>query len=438
MTHAVSWRRPAFWHYASLAAGLAVILVMQSGQWFFFDEWAFLQPGGAGLFTAHVGHWSTTPTLIYDALVGLFGLQSYLPYALCITLLHLAAAHLIWRISLRAGVNGWIGTAAVVVFVFLGTGAENILWAFQIGFVGAVVIGLWAFLLAMTPAPTGLRFAAIIGLSLFSLTWSGTALPLVAATAAVLLARSGWRRAAIYAGLNAVVYLGWYIQFALNTGPDTGGVGLYKVFVQMPEFIGVLLILGFGAVFPVPLLGVALLAVVAAWIIVLVVRRRRIPGSLPAFLLLGAAVLFALLSAYSRAAASVGSGRSSRYVYLVVLLLLPLLGLALSRLARERTRWVASIGVVLLVLAGYQAYLLGQAATEQSAIELGSQRLLSAALELYSERVPGLNLDAIPDPRWAPDLDLRELGELYDTGRIAIGAFTPSDLAQARVNVVTP
>jgi hypothetical protein len=418
-------------------AGLVVIMVMQTGQWFFFDEWAFLRPGGSGLFTAHVGHWSAAPTLIYDTLINVFGLESYIPYALCVTVLHLSAAHLIWRIALLCKVNPWIAMTMTTVFVFLGSGSENILWAFQIGFVGALVFGLLAFLLAMTPKPSVGRFVAITALSLFSLTWSGTSLPLVAATAALLFARAGWRKATVYAGINALVYLAWYIPFALHAGPDTGGLALHKLFIAMPEFIGVMLIFGFGSVFPVPVVGFLLLLAVAVWIIVLLVKRRRIPHSLPAFILLGAAILFALLSAYSRAAMSVGSGRSSRYVYLIVLLLIPVLGLALSRLARDRTRWVAAISVALLLLAGYQGYVLGMSATEQSAIELGSQRLLSAALELHRQGVPGLNPDAIPDPRWAPDLSLRQLTELYDEGKIIIGPFSDSDLRQARSNLIS-
>ena len=63
------------WHVASLVAGLALILWFQRDQWFFFDEFAFLVPGGPGIWDAHVGHWSTAPTLIYDAYVTLFGLD---------------------------------------------------------------------------------------------------------------------------------------------------------------------------------------------------------------------------------------------------------------------------------------------------------------------------------------------------------------------------
>jgi hypothetical protein len=420
----------------SLVVAATLILVLQTGQWFFFDEWAFLEPHGAGLFDAHVGHWSTTPTLIYEGLIGVFGLHSYLPFAILVTAVHLAAAHLIWRITLAVGANPWIATAGTAVFMVLGSGAENILWAFQIGFVGAVTLGLWAFLLALRPDVRLGRYAAIVGISLFSLTWSGTAIPLVVATAALLLARSGWRRALAYVVVTGGVYLAWWTTFAINAGPDTGGLDAHKIFIAMPQFLGVMLILGFGDVFPIPGLGFLLLLAVAAWLMVLVVRRRRVPDALPAIILLGAAALFALMSAYSRAALSVGSGRSSRYVYLLVLLLLPVLLVALTRLVRARPRGLIAVVAVLLVLAGYQGYLLVRAAQDQSDIELGSQRVLSAALELYLDNEPGIDLSRGPDPRWAPDITMADLVELYEDGLVTLVPVSEDDFEQARTNII--
>jgi hypothetical protein len=428
-------KRPATWHYASLAVAGVLILVLQTGQWFFFDEWSFLEPHGAGLFDAHVGHWSTSPNLVYNALVAVFGLHSYLPFAFLMTVMHLLAAHLIWRITIAVGVEGWIAVAATTVFLVFGTGAENILWAFQIGFVGAVVLGLWAFLLALRPQASALRFVAILAISLFSLTWSGTSIPLVVATAALLLARSGWRRALIYTVTTAGVYLVWWVIYASQSGPYNGGIGWYKFTVLIPQFLGVMLILGFGDVFPAPGLGFLLLVAVAVWLIVLVVRKRRLPGALPAVILLAAAALFAFMTAYSRAALSVGSARSSRYIYLIVLLMLPILALAISRLA-ARWRHGVPVAVALLVaLAGYQTFLLVTAAQAQSEREQSTQRLLSAALILYNEGEPVDPLRG-PDPRWAPDILMSDLIELYEDGLITIVPVTEDDLEQAREYVV--
>jgi hypothetical protein len=426
--------RPATWHYVSLVAGFAFIVVLQTTQWFTYDEWAFID--GTSLLEAHGGkggHWSTTPILIYQGLMGVFGLHSYLPYAVVVTITHLVATHLVWRIALRVGASPWIATTAAAVFVVFGTGSENILWAFQTGFIGAVVCGLSAFLLAMSPTMSWRRFAIVLAVSLFSLTWSGTSIPLVVATATILFVRHGWRKAAVLAAVTGAVYLAWYLTFALTAtgGVDQGPLGLEKIFVRMPEFIGVLLFFGFGDIFPVPGFGFALLLGVAAWIVVLVVRKTRLPGAAPAFVLLGAAAFFAFMSAYSRAWYSVPSGRSSRYVYLITLLLLPLLTLALSRatarLFGTRRVGIAAVQVTLVALGVYQGALLVQAAAVQSDNELRTQRLMSAALTLYLDDAPNVHLDAWPDPIWAPDIQMFELVELYDEGALDIVDFTPED-----------
>ena len=51
----------------------------------------------------------------------------------------------------------WLATVAAVVFVFFGAGAENILVAFQITFVGSLVFGLTQLLLADHDGPLDRR-----------------------------------------------------------------------------------------------------------------------------------------------------------------------------------------------------------------------------------------------------------------------------------------
>jgi len=426
----------ALWHAASLVAGLVFLLWLQRDQWFFFDEFAFLVPDGAGLWDAHVGHWSTAPTLIYDGLAGIFGIDSYLPWALTITLLHLGVAHLVWRVSMRAGVQPLIATAATVVFIVLGSGGENILWGFQIGYVGAIALGMLSFLLAWDPSRSTPRFVAAIAISVLSLPWSGTAIPLVVATAAVVWWSQGWRRALVAAVVPGAVYLAWLALFALGTGPDTGGLDPYKVFVEMPQFLGVLVILGFGAIFPFIVPGVLVALLVALWLVPTLRRRElRVAAAVP-LILAGAALLFAVMAAYSRAALSVGSGRAGRYVYFVVVLVLPLLGYALSRLAARFPRAGLPTALVLLLgLAGYQGTLLTVEAARQATIEQHTHRLVSAALTLASDDPAGVDPAGQPDPRWAPDLTLRDLIQLQDAGRITIGEYTLADLAEVSANV---
>lgn len=411
-----------------------MIMVLQRNQWFFFDEWAFLKLQGPGLLEPHVGHWSTSAIALTHLLRDTFGLGSYVPFAVAVTLAHLATAHLVWRVAIRAGGNAWIATAGTAVLVFLGSGAENILWAFQTGFLSALALSLVAFVLADAPDPSRRRLVGIIALSVFALTWSGTAIPLVAATAALLFHRHGIRRALLYTAVCAVIYLGWYVAFAIGNpnNPDTGGLGFQKVFIKIPQFLGVMLLLGWQSIFPVFGVGAIALIALAAWLIRLWRTESRLPGLSLALILTGAAAMFALLAAYSRAEWSVGSGRSSRYLYMLVVLLLPLCAVALTRLARDRRAWVAGTSALLVGLGVFQGFLLASKADEQSAAEQGSHRLISASLSLYVEYPNGVDLSALPDAKWAPDVTLGDIAELHDEGKLPIGPFSREDLERER------
>lgn len=428
---------PLTWHLLSLALGFGYILALQQSQWFFFDEWAFLKVGGPGYLEPHVGHWSTSPHLIFHALRDGVGMRSYMPFAIVVTLAHLATAHVVWRIALRARANPWIATAAVTVLIVLGSGGENILWGFQVGFLGAFALGLFGFLLADVSSVSAARLATIIGISVFALTWSGTAIPLVVATAALLLHRHGWRPAALYAGVCALVYAAWYLAFAVGNpnNPDTGGLGLEKVFVRIPQFLGVMLLLGWDSVFPFIGIGVAVLIALLVWLIVMWRRGTRLEGFSPALILLGAAVLFAFMAAYSRADWSLGAGKSSRYIYVLVALLLPLCAVALTRLVRDRLAWRVAVCALLVGLAGFQGWTLLNEAERQSELEQHSRALISAAIYLYVTDPESVNPGAQPDAEWAPDVTLGDLVVLHERGAITIDEFSPEQLEAARAVV---
>ena len=71
---------------------------------------------------------------MYGVLRELLGLRDW-PYLLPVLVLHLVAAHLLWRLMIRLQDDPWVATAVVAVFAMAGAGYENIVWAFQIAFV---------------------------------------------------------------------------------------------------------------------------------------------------------------------------------------------------------------------------------------------------------------------------------------------------------------
>jgi hypothetical protein len=86
--------------------------------------------------------------------------------------------------------------------------------------------------------------------------------------------------------------------------PDTRGLRLQKDYVKVPQFVGVMLLLGWQSISPV--FGVGAIALIAALIVLARMGRSgtKVEGLSPALILTGAAALFAFMTAYSRAECS--------------------------------------------------------------------------------------------------------------------------------------
>ena len=204
---------------ASLAAAFAFWAWLDRGLWFFGDEWNFLVGRGLSyaptnpqsIWYPHNEHWSTLPVLLWRGLYSVFHLGTYWPYIIPVLLAQVLVMHLAWRVSLRAGADIWVATAAVAVLGFLGAGAEDLAWGFQIGFVGSVLFGLLAFdLLDRRPRP-GWRQLVLASVSLVaSLMCSTIGDAMVVGAAVLAFARLPWRRALAVLALPIFSYALWF------------------------------------------------------------------------------------------------------------------------------------------------------------------------------------------------------------------------------------
>src|SRR4051794_10033140 len=130
---------------AVIVTAIPLILYLGRDQWFFLDEYDFLSDRSFSLhdlLRPHNEHWSTLPIVLYRVLYKLFGLRTYVPYQLAVLLLHLALAVLLRHMMIRRRVNPWIATVVAGAFVLLGSGRQDIVWGFQVGYVGALLLGL--------------------------------------------------------------------------------------------------------------------------------------------------------------------------------------------------------------------------------------------------------------------------------------------------------
>lgn len=407
-------------HLTSLVVALVVIAVAGWQQWFFGDDWALLAPSLDGdLLRPHVGHLTVIPALAFAALRDTVGLHSYLPFLALAVAAHLTVAHLLWRLLGRVGVSPWLATGLAALVAVLGAGAENILWAFQFGFVGAIAAGLGVLLLLQADRP---RWWAVVVLSFVAIGFSGTALPMLAAAGIVTLLRHGAWRLLWFAPVG-LAYATWYLvvarAFPSGIPPVSGLDDVPLAVVFAAAMIGG----GLGRALPWIGLGVIPAIAVAAWAVV-TVRQGWRTRALTAYAMIGGAIVFVALTAWSRSSLGLSGAASQRYAYLVIVLLLPALGLLLTGLlhtgllARGRVARVAVAVTVSAAVVGNAVLLVSEGAV-QAEREQASRATILVTLDavLADPDDPGL-LERPADPLWAPDLTGADLLQLAETSRL--------------------
>jgi hypothetical protein len=351
---------------ALLVVAFGAAMWLGRRQWFLLDEWEVLSRRSAShvddLFRPHNEHWSTIPVLVYRVLFAVFGLRTYVPYQMAIVVTHLALIALLWVVMRRAGVTPWMATATAAVLMLFGAGSQNIVWGFQIGFVGAMAFGVGQLLLA-DHADGSWGRGRLDALGSFdrrdwlglaagaaALLCSGVGITMLAVVGVSTLLRRGWRAAAFHVVPLAVLVGVWLAIEQPETNRNPVGAGTATIAGKVAAFVGTGIWATFGAVSHYSFLGLALAALlvgglVLAWLPLDGSTFRR-TASMPVALLVGGLV-FLVVSGSGRWYFGTDFARSSRYLYMTLAFALPALGVAAQAFV---SRWRWSTPVVLLVL----------------------------------------------------------------------------------------
>lgn len=340
-----------------VVAGPVLVLSLGRDHWFLVDEWDYLADRTAfdlgDLFRPHNEHWVTLPVVAYRLMFNLVGLDSYRPYQAMIVGAHLGTVVLLRVVMRRAGVGPWLATCAAGTLVFLGPGAQNIIWAGQIAFTGAVFFGLGQLLLADHDG--GLDWRDWVGLlaGLAALMCSGAGISMVAIVGLFTLVRRGWRMALFHVVPLAAAFTAWWL--AVDTEVKTGHLGTPTP-GQLFDFSrrGIAESIVALGHYPVVGIGLTLLLVVGLFVAwrsegFAALRDR---ASAPIALLVGS-VLFFGVAGWGRAVLGNEAAIGSRYLYIGAALALPALAVAGDAIIR-RWRYAAPV-VFLLFLIGVPA-----------------------------------------------------------------------------------
>ena len=126
--------------------GASGVLWLGRNASFWHDECDFLHHRSLAeplsLFVPHNDHAVVIPAAAYRAVVDLFGTESYVPFLALVLVAHVATAT--GLLAMLAPRSIWLGLGAATLFLFFGSGAENLFWGFQITFVGSTAFGVWA------------------------------------------------------------------------------------------------------------------------------------------------------------------------------------------------------------------------------------------------------------------------------------------------------
>ena len=406
---------------AAIVVGfVALVSEISRYYWFNGDDWQFLANRDGGdfrqLVEPHNEHLVSVPILAFRGMFRLWGLESYRPYQLPVIVLHLTAVVLLWLIIRRCQVNPWIATAAASVFILFGPGEENIIWAFQIGFTGSLVLGLAHLLLADHEGPISWRDGVGLALGFIGLFSSGFTPLITVVIGAVVLVRRGLRPAVFNTVPLGLVYGVWY----LTIGPEIieDPYGRDTDLAEMVGFMKTALVATFEGIGGNPVMATIYAVVLVVGLVLAYTplpRRDALRAAvLPVGLLL-AGVAFLLLSAYGRWWVGPEVGSSSRYVHLATAFALPALAVAIDAIAR---RWKPAVPIAVILLVSVIPHNIdafeNHALFTEQYFDVREQFVVSLAHSPLADQVPA---DTRPDPVWT-DVPIGWLIELRDDGRL--------------------
>jgi hypothetical protein len=419
--------------------GLAVVVAfplylwLGRDQWFFLDDWDLLAGRSArsvdDLLRPHNEHWMPLPILVYRGMWHLVGIRSYWPYQAMTITLHLVAASLIWLVMRRAGIRPWIGTAAGLLFLFFGSGRDNILWSFQINFVGSLVAGLLHLLLADHDGPRSRRDALGLAFGLVGLLCSALSVTMTVVVAVAVALRRGWRPAAWHSAPLGVVFIAWWLFYGRAAyHQPLPGVGEVARFVR--DAVGNL----FATLGQLPVVGLllaalAVLGLVVAWS----ERRADLRGRLaPTVALCTGLAVFVASTSLSRwqLLPSLGS-QSGRYAHVMAAMVLPLVALGADAVV---TRWRVAIPVVAgALLFGIPGNVSSAELHGRDRIVLGNSHLIvSLPRSPFATTVPR-SVEPLPDS--APHLTIGWLLDGVQQGRVPQPQLTAVERANASLRI---
>lgn len=324
---------------------------------FVYDDWELLirRPGWSppSFLDPFHEHVIIAPALLYKVLQATYGMTSAMPYYVVAMIAFSVAAALIFAF-LRARVGEWLALAGILPVLFLGASSEDLLWAFQVGFLGSVAAGVGMLLALDRGDRRGDQVAA--GLAILSIAFSSVGIPFALAAIVDVIVGPRPRRSRFFVALAPIAaYAIWWLGWGHQAGHH---VNLHNA-LHLPEYVFDAAGAGFAALFGQdvnstsdpghPPVLFRVIAVIAAIGIAVKLRRERgLSRGLAVTLTIAFAfwVLAGLDRDFSRPPIS------NRYQYPSAVLILLVAGEALRGVRLPRVAVIAALAVATVAMVG--------------------------------------------------------------------------------------
>jgi hypothetical protein len=406
--HAATWIALG----ALVLGATALALHLGRSTTFYFDDWTFIQDRRGwdldALFAPHNEHLSLVPVLVYKLLFEVAGIESYTPYRVAGLVVHALVVVLLFLYA-RRRVGDLAALAAAAVVALLGQAWPDVLWPFQIGFLGSLAAGLGALLALDRRDRRGDVIAAI--LLTVALASSSLGIPLLAAAAIEVLLRPDRKRRWPVLAVPAVLYAAWYLNYGGEGHTSADNLFATPAYVLEAAAGAAGALFGLGPVWGRPLLiGLVVLLVLAV--------RRGILDHWRLTALIALPLVFWVLTGIARA--DLHEPAAPRYLYPGVLFLL-LVAVEAARGTRIASRGGAAallVTLALVTLAHIGALRDGAGYLRDQATELDGA-LAAMRLAAPHDLQPGFQ----PAPAVAPQIHAAAyLGAVDDLGSPAPSA----------------
>lgn len=353
MWQRMSSPRAAVWLFAlALVAGSLYHVWVGGMLWFAGDIWTllgrFTQVDPVGPFAPHNGHLIAIPWLIFRALFEVFGISSYLPYLVVGVATHASVAVLVRMVVRRCGVSPWLATLFAAALIAFGPGSENIFLPFQITLTGALALGMAQLLIADHEEPTVRRDLIAVAVGLLGLMCSGLFLAMIPLVGVAILLSRGWRAAAMQTVPPIAFYVLWRgIEGVQETSTPPPSLGVWAGWYTEAGFAG-LSALAVGAPLAVLLGAASVYGYAASWWGV-PLRESARNDAIPLGFLAGYAT-FVTTTLLSRSFLGLEAVVAPRYLYVYLVLAIPIVAPGIDRLVRRYPFAYVVLGIPLFAI----------------------------------------------------------------------------------------